>query len=81
MATTRRVYRRVYERALRHREVEVLALDEVLPTAGRSVHDIGFRVRRLQPGRERAEELVGEVARMYPDPAVLDEQMDRWFLP
>ena len=28
------VYRRVYEQALRHREVEVLALDEVLPTGG-----------------------------------------------
>ena len=76
-----RVYRRVYERALRHREVEVLALDEVLSTGGRSVHDIGFRIKRLQPGLERAEELVDEVAHVYPDPAVLDEQMDRWFLP
>ena len=75
------VYRRVYERALRHREVEVLALGEMLPTGGRSVHDIGFRVKRLQPGRERAEELVDEVAHLYPDPAILDERMDRWFLP
>ena len=75
-----RVYRRVYERALRRRGVEVLALDEVLPTGDRSAHDIGFRVKRLQPGREHAEELVDEVARMYPDATVLDEHMDRWFL-
>lgn len=76
-----RVYRRVYERALRHREVEVLALDEVLPTGDRSAHDIEFPVKRLQPCRERAEELVDEVARTYPDITVLDERMDRWFLP
>ena len=70
----------MYARALRHREVEVLALDEVLPTGGRSVHDIEFPVKRLQPDRHTAVDLVGEVARMYPDTTVLDERMDRWFL-
>ena len=75
-----RVYRRVYERALRHREVEVLALDEVLPTGDRSAHDIGFWVKRLQPRRQDAEDLVSQVAYVYENPADLDEHMDRWFL-
>ena len=74
------VYRRVYERALRPREVEVLALDEVLPTGGRSAHDIGFWAKRLQPDRESAEELVDQVAGVYLEPSELDERMARWFL-
>ena len=74
------VYRRVYERALRHREVEILALDEMLPTGGRSAHDIGFWAKRIQPDRRRAEELVGQVAGMHEDPAELEAQMARWFL-
>src|SRR5204862_6041502 len=33
------VYRRVYERLLRHRQTDVVALDTVLPTGDMSVYD------------------------------------------
>ncbi len=75
-----RIYRRVYARALRLRNADVLRLDEVLPTGGRSAHDIGFWVKRLRPGRQDAEDLVSQVAQVYENPADLDEHMDRWFL-
>ncbi len=75
-----RVYRRVYARALRLRNTDVLRLDEVLPTGGRSAHDIGFWVKRLQPGRQRAENMVGQVAYVYDNPAELEEYLARWFL-
>ena len=75
-----RVYRRVYARALRRRKVDVLALDEMLPTGGRSAHDIGFWAKRLQPSRGHAEELADQVASVYRNPTELDEQMARWFL-
>ena len=70
-----RVYRRVYARALRRRKVDVLALDEMLPTGGRSAHDIGFWAKRLQPSRGHAEELVEQVAGVHRNPTELDEQM------
>ena len=75
-----RVYRRVYARALRLRNADVLRLDEVLPTGGRSAHDIGFWVKRLQPRRQRAENMVSQVAYVYENPADLEEHMARWFL-
>ena len=75
-----RIYRRVYARALRLRNTDVLRLDEVLPTGGRSAHDIGFWVKRLQPGRQAAENMVGQVAYVYENPADLEEHMARWFL-
>ncbi len=74
------VYRRVYERALRRRKVDVLSLDVVLPTGGRSAHDLGFWAKRLQPSRGHAEELADQLASVYRDPGGLDEQMARWFL-
>ena len=60
----------------------ILALDEMLPTGGRSAHDIGFWAKRLQPSRGHAEELADQVASSVPRiRAELDEQMARWFLP
>ena len=76
-----RVYRRVYARALRLRNVDVMRLEEVLPTGGRSAHDIGFWAKQLQPGRQTAEELVRMVADLNGNPADLEKQMARWFLP
>ena len=60
--------------------IDVLALDEMLPTGGRSAHDLGFWAKRLQPSRGHAEELADQVASVYRDPTELDEQMARWFL-
>ena len=76
-----RVYRRVYARALRLRNVDVLRLDEVLPTGGRSAHDIGFWVKQLQPGRQPAEDLVSQLTQAYENPADVEEHVNRWFRP
>ena len=80
MTTTRSCTAACTKGALRHREVEILALDEMLPTGGRSAHDIGFWAKRIQPGPAGARRSWWgrwrECTRTRPK---LEAQMARWF--
>ena len=75
----RRVYRGVFEYVLRHRRVEILELNELLPTGGRSVHELGFRADHLRPERSDAEEILRAIYDRVPDHDELARQMGRWF--
>ena len=74
-----RVYREVYERVLRHRHVDVLSLDVVLPTEKLSVYDFAAPVPDLVPNEGDADESIREVEHRYPDLAALEREVTRWW--
>jgi hypothetical protein len=74
------IYRRVYEALLRHRHVEVLALDTVLPTATLSVYDFAVPNRDLAPGPDEANAMFRQVEAWAPDPAALAPEAERWWV-
>ena len=73
------VYRRVYETVLRHRNVDIVALDVILPTQTLSVYNFAVVPPSLAPTEADAEEFIREVERRYPDPRVLDREIARWW--
>jgi len=73
------LYQRVYERVLRHRPREVLTLDAILPTATPSVYHFDVQTRDLAPSEPEADLFVREVEGRYPDLAVLDAEIARWW--
>ena len=73
------VYRRVYEAVLRHRNVDVVALDVILPTERLSVYDFAVAPPDLVPTEAEAEEFIREVERGYPDPTVLEREIAHWW--
>jgi hypothetical protein len=73
------VYRRVYETILRHRNVDVIALDVILPTEGLSVYDYAIAPSGLVPTEREADAFIREVELGYPDLAALDQEIDRWW--
>ena len=73
------LYRRVYEAVLRHRHVEIVPLDVILPTGGFSVYDVAADVRSLVPTEEEAGAFIATVERRDPDPAGLEREIGRWW--
>jgi hypothetical protein len=73
------VYRRVYECVLRHRHVEVVPLEVILPTAHLSVYDFAMTCRDLVPTEAEAEEFVVAVARRYAELTALEREVARWW--
>ncbi len=73
------VYARVYERLLRYRNVEVVPLDVILPTDRLSVYDFAVAPVDLVPSEAEAEAFIREVERRYADPAVLEQEIARWW--
>jgi len=73
------LYQRVYERVLRHRHCEVVAQDVILPTESMSVYEFDVQASDLVPTEPEADAFVREVERRYPDLAVLDAEVARWW--
>ncbi|HUG37777.1 MAG TPA: ATP-binding protein [Candidatus Limnocylindrales bacterium] len=73
------VYRRVYETVLRHRNVEAIGLDVILPTQKLSVYDFDVAPADLMPSEADADRFIHEAERRYPDPATLDREIARWW--
>jgi hypothetical protein len=74
------VYRRVYERVLRHRNVDVVSLEVILPTGRLSVYDFAAAAPPdLVPTNAEAKTSVAEVERRYPDVTVLEGEIARWW--
>jgi hypothetical protein len=74
-----RLYREVYERLLRHRRLEVLALDTVLPAGAISPYDIGVPHVDLMPTADEATSYIRATERLYPDAAMLERDVERWW--
>jgi hypothetical protein len=73
------VYRRVYEAVLRHRSVDIVALDTILPTEKLSVYDFAIAPRDLAPSEAEAEQFIREVERRYAGPAALEREITCWW--
>jgi hypothetical protein len=73
------VYARVYERVLRHRHVEVMALDVILPTEKLSVYDFAIAPPDLLPTEAEAEAFIRDVERRYADVTALEREIVRWW--
>ena len=72
-------YRRVYETVLRHRHVEVVALDVILPTERLSVYDFAVAPPDLIPTGEEADDFVRAAERGHPDAAALEREAACWW--
>ncbi|MBI2204220.1 MAG: hypothetical protein HYU41_10265 [Candidatus Rokubacteria bacterium] len=73
------VYRAVYARVMRHRPVDVLAIDTVLPTRALSVYDFAVPRRDVLPEAHEPDRFIAEVERRYPDPSALAREVERWW--
>lgn len=74
------LYRRVCETVLRHRTVQVLRLETVLPTAGLSVYRFAAPPRDLVPGPEEAEAHLRAVEAAAPPPEQLAGEAAAWWV-
>jgi hypothetical protein len=74
------LYARVYAAVLRHRRVEVVPLDTVLPTQAFSVYDFTPSPHDLVPTPEEAEASIVEIERQYPDGSRLGREVERWWV-
>ena len=73
------VYLRVYEALLRHRNVEIIPLDVILPTETMSVYDFAVTPPNLAPIEAETEAFIEMVERRYTDPSAVEGETERWW--
>jgi hypothetical protein len=73
------IYRRVYESVLRHRHVDVVALDAILPTGSLSVYEFADPPLDLIPTEAEADDFIRAAERDHPDPVALELEVARWW--
>ena len=73
------VYQRVYETILRHRSLEIVALDAILPTGALSVYDFAVAPPNLAPTEDEAAAFITSAERRYPDRDALDRDIEGWW--
>jgi hypothetical protein len=73
------VYQKVYEKVLRHRNVEIVNLDVILPTGQLSVYDFAVPPIGLVPSEAEISECIDAVERHGTDPAALEREVARWW--
>jgi hypothetical protein len=75
------LYQAVYQRLLTQRQVLVLPMDIILPTTTLSVYDFAMPRRDVVPTVEEVTYFIGEIEQQYPDLAMLQQDIDHWYLP
>jgi len=73
------VYRDIYTALLRRRNVDVMPLDVILPTATFSVYDFAVTPSALVPTAAEAGAFIAQAVRRYTDPAELEREIARWW--
>jgi len=73
------LYQQVYQHLLRHRQVLVLRVDTVLPTATLSVYDFAMPRYDVVPTAEEVTRCIREVEQQYPELDVLQRAIDQWY--
>jgi hypothetical protein len=73
------VYQKVYERILRHRNVEIVNLDVILPTRQLSVYDFDDPPTPLIPSEAQIDECIEAVERDKADAATLEREIACWW--
>ena len=73
------VYAQVYLHLLRHRRAQVLSMDEILPTTGFSPYAFTVPYDDLRPRDDEIRRHIETVEAAYPDPVVLEREINRWY--
>ena len=73
------VYQKVYEAVLRHRNVEIVNLDVILPTQHLSVYDFAVPPVGLIPTEAEISECLDAVELEHADPATLEREIADWW--
>lgn len=73
------LYQQVYEHLLRHRQVVVIPMDIMLPTATFSVYDFAIPRYDVVPTAEDVSRCIQEVEQQYPELDVLQRAIDHWY--
>lgn len=73
-------YQDVYMNVLKHRKPEILPMDVVLTPTNQSVYDFQMPTHDLSPTETEGLAFIEQVERLYPDLAVLDEEVARWYV-
>jgi hypothetical protein len=74
------VYHGVYQAVLKHRHVEVLWCETLLPTTTFSVYDYAVERHYILPSTEEVQGFIQAVEQDYPDEQSLQRQLARWYL-
>lgn len=73
------LYQQVYEHLLRHRQVLIIPVDTMLPTATLSVYDFAMPRYDVVPTAEDVTRCIREVEQQYPELDVLQRAIDHWY--
>jgi hypothetical protein len=73
------LYQGVYQALLRHRQVQVLPVDALLPTAALSVYDFAIERTYLTPCPEEVGRFIRGVEQLYPHPEALHRDIVSWY--
>jgi hypothetical protein len=73
------VYQGVYRALLKHRQVDVLWCDALLPTTTFSVYDFASERHMVTPSAEEVLQYIQEVERDYPEAQALQREIARWY--
>lgn len=73
------LYQQVYEYLLRYRQVLVIPVDTILPTATVSVYDFAMPRYDVVPTAEDVSRCIREVEQQYPDLDILQHAIDHWY--
>ena len=74
------VYQRVYLHILARRHAEVVALDEILPTASFSAYAFGVPCADVLPSDDEVWQSIRAAEDAYPDPETLRKEIERWYV-
>jgi hypothetical protein len=75
------LYQAVYQRLLTQRQVLILPINTILPTTTLSVYDFAVPRHDVVPTIEEVTHFIGEVEQQYPDLDMLQQDIDRWYMP
>ena len=56
-------------------------MDTILPTTTLSVYDFAVPRHDVVPTMEEVTHFIGEVEQQYPDLDMLQQEIDRWYMP
>jgi hypothetical protein len=73
------LYQQVYQHLLRHRQILVIPVDTILPTATFSVYDFAIPRYDVVPTAEDVTCCIRQVEQQYPDLDVLQRAIDHWY--
>lgn len=73
------IYQGVYSILLQHRHSQVLPLTIQLRTENLSAYDLNIQQGELAPDADEVRTYIAEVERLYPDVALLNREIDKWY--